>query len=189
MKICPDKLEVKWLTSGWPSLTSDDLKTWQFGTYAWCISKESWAPKDIICDNLSFLFLTIWFLMTMIWPLMTFFDLSTSRIVNIIIAKNIGMLHINWKLKTAVLQWKHVQTSERSNDWPQADLHWPLMTSKLSVSKLMHDVYQNKAEHPRISFVKTFFFCALPYDLSWPWLDLSWTFWTLKIEKLKINWI
>ena len=121
--------------------------------------------------------------------IMTFFDLSTSRIVNIIIAKNIGMLHINWKLKTAVLQWKYVQTSERSNDWPQADLHWPLMTSKLSVSKLMHDVYQKKAEHPRISFVKTFFFCALPYDLSWPWLDLSWPFWTLKNEKLKINWI
>ena len=43
--------------------------------------------------------------------IMTFFDLSTSRIVNIIIAKNIGMLHINWKLKTAVLQWKYVQIS------------------------------------------------------------------------------
>ena len=28
---------------------------------------------------------------------------------------NIGLLHINWKLKTAVLQWKYVQTSER---WP-----------------------------------------------------------------------
>ena len=27
MKICPDKWEVKWLTSTWPSLTSDDLKT------------------------------------------------------------------------------------------------------------------------------------------------------------------
>ena len=27
MKICPDKWEVKWLTSGWPTLTSDDLKT------------------------------------------------------------------------------------------------------------------------------------------------------------------
>ena len=119
---------------------------------------------------------------------MAFLDLSTSRIVNNIIAMNIGLLHINWKLKTAVLQWKHVQTSERSNDWPQADLHWPLMTSKLSVSKLMHDVYQKKAEHPRISFVKTFFFCALPYDLSWPWFDLSWPFWTLKIENLKINW-
>ena len=52
-----------------------------------------------------------------VWPLMTFFDLSPSRIVRIIIAKNIGMLHINWKLKTAVLQWKFVQTSERSNDW------------------------------------------------------------------------
>ena len=44
-------------------------------------------------------------------PLMTFFDLSTSRIVNIIIYKNIGMLHINWKLKTAVLQRKYGQTS------------------------------------------------------------------------------
>ena len=65
----------------------------------------------------------------MIWPLMTFFDLSTSRIVNNIIAMNIGLLHINWKLKTAVLQWKHVQTSERSNDWPQADLHWPKCTT------------------------------------------------------------
>ena len=27
MKLCPDKWEVQWLTSGWPSLTSDDLKT------------------------------------------------------------------------------------------------------------------------------------------------------------------
>ena len=27
MKICPDKWEVKWLTSGWPALTSDDLKS------------------------------------------------------------------------------------------------------------------------------------------------------------------
>ena len=117
----------------------------------------------IICDNLPFLSLTTWPLMTMIWPLMTFFDLSTSRKVSINIANNIIILRINWKLKTALLQWKYVQTSERSNDWPQADLHWPLMTSKLSVSKLMHDVYQKKAEHPRISFVKTFFFCALPY--------------------------
>ena len=25
MKICPDKWEVKWLTSGWPALNSDDL--------------------------------------------------------------------------------------------------------------------------------------------------------------------
>ena len=170
MKICPDKLEVKWLTSGWPSLTSDDLKTWQFGTYAWCISKESWAPKDIICDNLSFLFLTIWFLMTMIWPLMTFLDLSTSRIV-IIIAKNIGMLHIYWKLKTAILQWKYVQKIERSNDWPQADIHWPLMTSKLRDLEHMLDAYRKKAEHPCISYV-TFLCCSWPYDLSWPWFDL-----------------
>ena len=35
---------------------------------------------------------------------------------------HIGMLHIKWK--TAVLQCKYVQTSDRSNDWPQADLHW-----------------------------------------------------------------
>ena len=151
MKICPDKCEVKWLTSDWPSLISDDLKTWCFWTYAWCISKESWAHKDIICDNLSFLLLTIWPLMTMIWPLMTYLDLSTSRIDSIIIHKNTGVLHINWKLETAVLQWKYVQTSERSNEWPQDDLHWPLMTSKLSVLEHMHNVCQTKAEHPRIS--------------------------------------
>ena len=84
--------------------------------------------------------------------LMTFLDLSTSRIDSIIITKNIGMLHINWKLKTVVLQWKYVQTSERSNDLPQADLHWPLMTSILSVFEHMHDVYQKKAEHPRTSY-------------------------------------
>ena len=119
MKICPDKWEVKWVTSGWPSLTSDDLKNWKI-------------------DN----------------------------------QLNIGMLHIKWKLKTAELQWKYVQTSERSNEWPQADLHWPLMTSKLSILEHMHDVYQKKAEHPRISYVTTFLFCSWPYDLSWPWFDL-----------------
>ena len=46
---------------------------------------------------------------------------------------NIGMLHIKWKLKTEVLHWKYVQTSDRSNDWPRADLNWPLMTSKLYI--------------------------------------------------------
>ena len=142
------------------------------------ISKENWAPMDIICDNLSFLLLTIWPLMTMIWPLMTFLDLLTSRIVSSTITKNIGVLHIKSKLKTAVLQWKYVQTSERSNYWPQADLHWPLMTSKLSILEHMHDVYQKKAEHPRISYVTTFLFCSRQYDLSWPWFDLQWPFWT-----------
>ena len=38
------------------------------------------------------------------------------------IAKRIGMLHIIWKLKTAVLQRKYVQPSLRSNDWPRADI-------------------------------------------------------------------
>ena len=76
--ICLSKFEVKWLTSGWPSLTANDLF---FGTYAWYISKESWAARDKICDNLSFLFLTMWPLMTMIWPKMTFlwtFDLKND---------------------------------------------------------------------------------------------------------------
>ena len=105
--------------------------------------------------------------MTMIWPLMTFLDLLTSRIVSITITKNIGVLHIKSKLKTAVLQWKYVQTSERSNEWPQADLHWPLMTSKLSILEHMHDVYQKKEEHLRIPYVRNFF--------------LFWTIWPLMI--------
>ena len=106
--------------------------------YAWCISKESWALKDIH-----------------MWQ--TFFC---------------------------------SEPYDFSRTW--FDLYWPFDLKKvriISILKLMHDVYQKKAEHPRISFVTTFFFCALPYDLSWPWLDLSWPFWTLKIEKLKINWI
>ena len=74
--------------------------------------KKSLTPKDIISDNIFFLLLTIWPLMTMIWPLMNFFfDLLTSRIDSIIITKNIWVLHIKWKLKTSVLQWKYVQTS------------------------------------------------------------------------------
>ena len=58
------------------------------------------------------------------------FDLSTSRIVSFVITKNKGKLHIKWKQKTAALQRKYVSVSLRSNDWPQADHHWPLMTAQ-----------------------------------------------------------
>ena len=112
--------------------------------------------------------------MTMVWPPMTFLNLLTSRIVSITITKNIGVLHIKSKLKTAELQWKYVQTSERSNEWPQADLHWTLMTSKLSILEHMHDVYQKKAEHPRISYVTTFLFCSWPYEFEVDWLTFNW---------------
>ena len=91
------------------------------------------------------LFWIIWPLMTLNWPLMTLIDLQTSIIVRITITKKIGMLHIKRKLKTAVLQRKYGQVSLRSKVRPQADLHWPLMTSKLSVLKHIHDVYQKSS--------------------------------------------
>ena len=69
------------------------------------------------------------------WPPLP--NLKNWRIKNQL---NIGMLHIKWKLKTEVLQWKYVQTSKRSNEWPQTDLHWPPMTSKLSILEPIHDV-------------------------------------------------
>ena len=83
--------------------------------------------------------------MTMTWPLVTFLDLKNWKIENQL---NIGMLHINWKLKTAVLQWKHVQTSERSNDWPQADLNWPLMTLNFAFWNICM-MYLKNADHRR----------------------------------------
>ena len=53
---------------------------------------------------------------------MTFFDLSTSRIVSIIITKNIGMLHIKWKLK----QYKENMSQQV---WSQmTDLRLTLLT-------------------------------------------------------------
>ena len=68
------------------------------------------------------------------WP--PFTDLKNWKFQ---IQLNIGMLHINGKLKTAALQRKYVLASLRSNNWPQADLNWPLMTSKLSVLEYVHD--------------------------------------------------
>ena len=53
---------------------------------------------------------------------------------------NIGIAY-QMKAKKAVLQWTYIQTSERSNNWLHADLHWPLMTSKLSNLEHMHAVY------------------------------------------------
>ena len=47
------KIWLNWgQRSGWPTWTSDDLKTLCFKSYSWCISKETWAPQDIICDKL-----------------------------------------------------------------------------------------------------------------------------------------
>ena len=46
--------------------------------------------------------------MSMTRPVMTFFELLTSRVVSIVIAKNKGMLHMKWKLKSAALQIKYV---------------------------------------------------------------------------------
>ena len=96
------------------------------------------------------------------WPIL---DFENWKIENQL---NKGMLHIKLKLKTAVLRWKSVQTSERSNDWPQADLHWPLMTSKLYV-------YQKKAEHFGISYVTN----ILLFLIIWPLMTLNWPQMTL----------
>ena len=119
-------LRLTFIDLWWP-------QNWAFWNICMIYIKKSLTPKDIISDNIFFLLLTIWPLMTMIWPLMTFLDLLTSRIDSIIITKNVRVLHIKWKLNTSVLQF---QTSERSNDWPKADLHWPLMTSKLGTYAL-----------------------------------------------------
>ena len=66
--------------------------------------------------------------------------------------------------KDSSITMKYVQTSESWNESPQADLHWPLLTSKLIILEHMHvpKWYQKKAEHQRISYVKTFLFCSWP---------------------------
>ena len=99
--------------------------------------------------------------MTMTWPLVTFLDLKNWKIENQL---NIGMLHINWKLKTAVLQWKHVQTSERSNDWPQADLNWPLMTLNFAFWNIFM-MYLKNADHRRTLYETNL--------LLWPLMTLN----------------
>ena len=95
------------------------------------------------------------------------FDLLTSRIDSTKINKSIGMLQVIGKLKKAAFYALYGSASLRSNDWPQADLHWPLMTSKLCILEHMHDVYQKKEEHLRIPYVRNFF--------------LFWTIWPLMI--------
>ena len=67
------------------------------------------------------------------------FDLLTSRIDSTKINKSIGMLQVIGKLKKAAFYALYGSASLRSNDWPQADLHWPLMTSKLCILEQMHD--------------------------------------------------
>ena len=122
------------------------------------------------------LFWIIWPIMTLTFPLMTIIDLQPSIIVNITITKKIGMLHIKRKPKTAVLQRKHVQASLRWNDWPQGDLHWPLMTSKLCNLEHLHDAYQKEVQHLRISFVTNILLIWIIWP-SWPWFaskDLNW---------------
>ena len=57
------------------------------------------------------------------WP----FNLKDSSYFN---CQKIDMLHIRSNLTIAILQRKYVQAS---NGWHKVDLHWPLMTSKLSV--------------------------------------------------------
>ena len=102
--------------------------------------------------------------MTMTWPLVTFLDLENWKIENQL---NIGMLHINWKLKTAVLQWKHVQTSERSNDWPQADLNWPLMTLNFAFWNICMMNLKN-ADHRRTLYETNLLL------FIWPLMTLNW---------------
>ena len=48
--ICLSKFEVKWLTSYWPSLTSDDLKNFEHVHDVY--QKKKLSRKDIICDKL-----------------------------------------------------------------------------------------------------------------------------------------
>ena len=149
MIICPDNWEVKWLTLGRPSLTSDDstklsilehkLDAYQkkaehpwvkcVTTFLWC----SW-PYDLS------------------WPWFDLWPFLTSWRVCITIAKIIGSMHIKWKLKTGALQIKYVLACSRSNS-----AFWPLKTSNFSILKHLHYVHQKKADFQRIPYVRTFF--------------------------------
>ena len=62
-----DKWDVKWLTSSWTSLTSNDLTTEKFGTYVFCISKKA--------EHFSILYVTNFLFLWIIRPLMTLIDL------------------------------------------------------------------------------------------------------------------
>ena len=128
IKICWDKWEVKWQTQGWPSLTSDDLKTKQFR--AWCLSRKSKAYQDIILTK-CLLFGIICPPMNLKWSLMTFIELQTSMIVGITIAKKIGMLHIKWNLETAVLLRKYALACLRSTF---IDLCWPIFLAIINAN-------------------------------------------------------
>ena len=133
-----NNLRLTFIDLQWP-------QTLHFGTLHDVYQKKAEHPK-ISCVT-TFLFYCWPYDLT--WPWFGQLTFLTASILN---AKIIGMLHSKCELKTAVLQWKYVQTSERSDEWPQADLHWPLMTSNLSNLEHMHNVYQKKAEHPRISY-------------------------------------
>ena len=108
-------------------------------------------------------FLLFWIilpLMTLHWPRMTLIDLQPFRSGSIIIVKKLGMLHIKWK--------PIGQQYYKENMSKLACPHWPLITSKLSISEHMHHAYQKKTEHLRTSYV-TNFFLFRPYDLiNWP---------------------
>ena len=80
---------------------------------------------------------------------------KASIIVSITIIKKIGMLHIKQKLKTAVLHRKYNKVSLRLKDGPQADLHWILMTSKLSVLNISWCVSKETWAPQDIICVKT----------------------------------
>ena len=87
---------------------------------------------------------------------------------------------------------KYVQTCERSNEWPQADLHWPLMTSKLwhiFISKKVSswDIICNKifavldhmtSHDPELT----------SYELNWPSLKIS-SIIAIRIGMLHIKWM
>ena len=84
MKTCSDKWEVKWLTSGWPKLTFDDLKLCVL-EHMHDVFKKCWPPKDIIWDK----------------PFAVHMTSHDPELTS------------KWKLKTAVLWRKYVQASLR----------------------------------------------------------------------------
>ena len=124
------------------------------------------------------------------WPLIILIDLQNSRI-----AKRIGMLHIIWKLKTAVFLFP-VLDHMTSNDHvlTSNDFLWPSMKRKVSiiiakkigvlhnkwklkttVFEHIHEEYQKKPENLRTLYVTY----LLLFWIIWPLLTLNWTLMTL----------
>ena len=95
------------------------------------------------------------------------FRLSTSRIDSIIITKNIGVLDINWKLKTAVLQWnmsRQVRVEMNHLRLTFIDLCWPQNLSFWNICMFQNDI-KRKLNTKGYHMWKPFF-SALDYMAS-----------------------